>query len=196
MKTIFCFIISCAWLGALGATTQIEEATVTLPYTELSSLLDRVNAVERSLHVLLEPHAEVAVTLGLPLTGASRSSGGQVIAEFFAIGAVQSSLMISHGMNPEALAVIGAVGANRAKTEFSLPALGGRVAVKLYEDTALEPTRWRSEAQYLVRDTGGAVEVLCHLRLKATDGGRTSQATLRLPSDSERSSAITYYAYT
>jgi len=255
MKTIFCLILSCAWLGALGASMKIEEATVTLPYTELAALLSRVSEVERSLeaapatapvdvivrsaqyrldcvvleaatleasfavtnlsdtwqsvllveaseairsvdpvatklvqregglHLLLEPHAEVAVTLGLPLTGASHSRGGQVVAEFFAIGAVQSSLTVSHGSKPESVAVIGAVGGNAAKTEFSLSASGGRLVVKLYEDSALEPTRWRSEAQYLVRDAGGTMEVLCHLRLKATDGGRTSQATLRLPSE-------------
>jgi hypothetical protein len=255
MKNILCLILigvsGCAW----GASSELGQASVTLPYSELASLLDRVHEVEQSLaalppkppvdvlvrsahyqidymnleapqfeasfevsnlsdqwqsvmlveatsgirsveppdaklaqreggmHLLLEPGAESQVTLGLQLAAPQRSRGGQMIADFFAIAAAQSSLTVQHSGNFDSLIVTGATGTNLEKTEFILSASGGTVQVKLYDTAALLPTRWRSEAQYLVHDAGGAMEVTCHLRLMATDGGRTNKAALTLPNE-------------
>ncbi|HKK17294.1 MAG TPA: hypothetical protein VJ952_01325, partial [Opitutales bacterium] len=74
----------------------------------------------------------------------------------------------------------GAVGANREKTEFSLPAAGGPVQVKLFQPEAIKPTLWSATAKHWVRDMGGVMEVMCHLGLRATDGGGTSRAKLML----------------
>lgn len=55
MKKIYLSLLGCLLVGALCATSKIEEATVTLPYTELASLLDRVHAVERAAEEVPEP---------------------------------------------------------------------------------------------------------------------------------------------
>jgi hypothetical protein len=255
MKTIFYVVLSCAWISVLGASTKIEQATVTLPYSELASLIDRVHVLEQGLallpakppvdvivrsaqyrldcvnpvapqfqvsfevanlsdewqsvllleaseairsvepvaaklvqgeggmHLLLEPGTTSSITLGLQSERGTRSRGGLVVADFLAIGAAQSLLTIIHDSDPDSVIVTGAVTGNEEKTEFCLPASGQEIKVMLYEPEALMPTRWRSEAKHFVRDAGGEMEVFCHLRLQATDGGRTSEATLSLPNE-------------
>lgn len=252
MKTILSIIMTGVCLGAFAATADIQQATVTLPYSELLGLLERakpehdkaaeapprppvdvlvqsavytidctdpagatfeasfgvanlsdewqavflVEATEaiRSLdppdaklvqrdggmHLLLEPKVSATVTLGLQAEQITHSQSGQLIADFFAVGAARSLLRVTHGGDPSALIVTGAVGANAQKTEFSLPASGGPVQVKRYQPEAIEPTLWSAAAKHWIRDLGGVMEVSCHLRLRATDGGLTSKAKLML----------------
>lgn len=252
MKTILSILLFGLCLSASGAAAEIEQATVTLPYSELLGLLERANPDEaeadeeppqppvdvlvqsatymidcsdpgaatfdarfsvinlseawqsvflveateaiRSLDppdakvvqmdggmsLLLEPKASATVTIGLQPEEAVHSQGGQLIADFFAVGAAQSLLRVTHDGDPSALIVTGAVGANREKTEFSLPASGGEVQVKLYKPEAIEPTLWHASTRHWIRDLGGEMEVACHVRLSATDGGLTSKATLKL----------------
>ncbi|MGB0745045.1 MAG: hypothetical protein ACPGSB_11035, partial [Opitutales bacterium] len=188
----------------LGARAEIEQATVTLPYSELLDLLEQVKSADEDLeeeplkppvdvivqsanyaidcrdpeaptleaafsvmnlseawqsvflleaseairsldppdaklvqidggmHLLLEPKASATVKVGLQAESAGRTQGGQLIADFYAVGAAQSSLKLTHASDPSAVVVLGAVGSNREKTEFSLPALGGAVQVRLY----------------------------------------------------------------
>ncbi len=48
MKKISAFLLSCLCVGSLWAVADLPEARVTLPYAELSNLLDRVAAVEQA----------------------------------------------------------------------------------------------------------------------------------------------------
>lgn len=266
MKTILLIFLSGLWLSAAAAETGIEQATVTLPYTELLGLLERAgraspdNAqvppqppvdilvqsalysldcsdpaatrfsasfnvvnlsgewqsvflleateairsldppeakivqIDGGLHLLLEPNATASVTLGLQAEQAMHAQSVQTIADFVAVGAARSLLQVRHGGTPAALIVSGAVGANREKTEFSLPALGGPVQVKRYQPDAIEPTRWSATARHWIRDMGGVMEVACHVRLRATDGGLTSQAKLILANPASVHSVENYGA--
>ena len=253
MKKILSILLSSLCLCALGARAEIEQATVTLPYSELRGLLEQIHADEpeevappmppvdvlvqsatytinctdrgaatldasfsvmnlsdewqsvflveateaiRSLEppdaklvqmdggmrLLLEPETSSTVSIRLQAEQVANAQGSQLIADFLAVGAAQSLLRVTHGGDSAALIVTGAVGANREKTEFSLPASGGRVEVKLYKPEAIEPTRWNAAARNLIRDLGGTMEVACQLRLSATDGGLTSRAKLLLAS--------------
>lgn len=252
MKIILSILIFGVCWSALSATAEIQQATVTLPYSELLSLLEQANAdpdivapdapeppvdvivqsaeytivctdpsvatldarfsvtnlsdewqsvmlVEASeairsldpsdakivqmdggMSLLLEPKASTTVTVGLLPERAVHLQGSQLIAEFFAVGAAQSLLTVNHGGDPAALIVSGAVGANSDQTEFSLPASGGLVQVKLYQPEAIEPTKWGATAKHWIRDLGGMMEVTSLLRLSATDGGLTTDAILTL----------------
>lgn len=264
MKTILSILLSGLCLSAIVTRADIEQATVTLPYSELLSLLERANPEEdkeaetppkppvdvlvqsaiytincvepeaatldasfsvvnlsdawqsvflveateaiRSLdppdakivqidggmHLLLEPNASATVTIGLQAEQATHSQSGQAIADFFAVGAAQSLLKVAHGGEASALIVTGAVGSNREKTEFSLPASGGPVQVKLYKPEATEPTKWQASTKHLIRDLGGSIEVACHVRLNATDGGLTTKAKLTLMSPATVGSIANY----
>ncbi|HBR92657.1 MAG TPA: hypothetical protein DEA90_00655, partial [Opitutae bacterium] len=252
MKTILCFFLFSVGLSALGAAGDISQATVTLPYSELRGLLERVQPVSddrvppkppvevwvqsanymidctdlaavrfeasfrvvnlsdewqsvvlveateavRSLDppdaklvpidggmcLLLEPKAASTVTLGLQAAPILRSVTGRLIADFMTVGAGQSTLELRHAEDPAAVIVTGAVGANREKSEFSLPAGGGPVQVKLYSPEAMQPTQWQATTKHWIRDLGGVMQVSCHLRLNATDGGLTSRAQVSLAS--------------
>ncbi|MDQ8195874.1 hypothetical protein QEH59_15680 [Coraliomargarita sp. SDUM461004] len=132
--------------------------------------------------LLLEPKAASIVTLGLQAAPVQRSQRGQLLADFMAVGAGQSTLELRHAEDPAAIIVTGAVAANREKTKFSLPASGGSVQVKLYAPEAMQPTQWQASAKHWIRDMGGVMQVSCHLRLNATDGGLTSRAQVSLAS--------------
>ncbi|MDQ8207886.1 hypothetical protein QEH52_10215 [Coraliomargarita sp. SDUM461003] len=132
--------------------------------------------------LLLEPKAASTVTLGLQAAPVQRSQRGQLLADFMTVGAGQSTLELRHAEDPAAIIVTGAVAANREKTKFSLPASGGSVKVKLYAPEAMQPTQWQASAKHWIRDLGGVMQVSCHLRLNATDGGLTSRAQVRLAS--------------
>lgn len=49
MRKIIAYLVSGVCAGALCAASNLEQASVTMPYAELASLLDRVSAVEKSL---------------------------------------------------------------------------------------------------------------------------------------------------
>lgn len=108
------------------------------------------------------------------------------------MGAAQSLLKVSHGGDASALIVTGAVGSNREKTEFSLPAAGGPVQVKVYKPEAIQSTKWQASANHWIRDLGGSMEVACHLRLNATDGGLTTKAKLTLASPATVNSVASF----
>jgi hypothetical protein len=168
-------------LSSQWQTVMLVEATEAIRSIQPES----VKMVQRDggISVLLEPRSDVVVTLGLQLGAPSRSRSGRVLADFFAIPAAQSRLTVQHQVEPSAVVVAGAIGANSDHTEFSLRALGGPVKVTLYEDSSLVSTQWRGTAHHLVRDLGSRLEVLSRLRLNATDGGRTSEAHLIFPSE-------------
>ena len=264
MKTILSILLTSVCFSTFGATTDIQQATVTLPYSELLGLLEQANSEEdkkakappkppvdvlvqsasysidctdpaaatfearfsvtnlsdawqsvflveateaiRSLDppdakivqldggmsLLLEPKASATVTIGLQAEQGVNTQSGQLIADFFAVGAAQSSLKVTHAGDPSALIVTGAVGANGEKTEFSLPASGGPIQVKLYKPEAIEPTKWHASTKHWIRDLGGTMEVVCHVRLNATDGGLTSKAKLFLASPASVSSVANF----
>jgi hypothetical protein len=266
MKIILSILLSSFCLSAFGAKAEIQQATVTLPYSELLGLLKQANAgqnkdtevppkppvdvvvqsavytidctdpgaatldasfsvtnlsdewqavflveateairaldppdaklvqMDGGMSLLLEPKASAIIKIGLQAEQAMHSQSGQLIADFYAVGAAQSLLKVTHGSDPAALIVTGAVGANREKTEFSLPASGGSVQVKLYEPEAIEPTIWSASAKHWIRDLGGVIEVACHLRLNATDGGLTSRAKLLLASPASVSAVTNFGA--
>lgn len=253
MKLLYLCLVCLLCVVTSGWAADLEKASVTMPYAELASLLERVRAVEASLEsvapespvdvivksaeyqldcvnpqaatlqasfsvsnlssqwqtvrlveateairsvapdtvkmvqredgvsVLLEPRTDVVVTLGLQLAAPSRSRSGRVVADFFAIPAAQSRLMVKHQAEPSAVVVSGAAGANAERSEFSLRASGGRIQVALYEATSLAQTQWSGTAHHLVQDQGSRLEVTSRVRLSATDGGRTSEAHLILP---------------
>jgi hypothetical protein len=168
-------------LSSQWQTVMLVEATEAIRSIEP----DSVNMVQRDggLHVLLEPRSDVVVTLGLQLGAPSRSRSGRVIANFYAISAVQSRLVVQHRAEPSAVVVSGAIGTNAARTAFSLSASGGSIQVTLYEESSMVSTQWSGTAHHLVRDSGSRLEVTSHLRLNATDGGRTSEVHLILPNN-------------
>ena len=258
MRKCIAYLISGLCAGALCvAASELQQASVTMPYAELAGLLDRVSAVERTLEdappkppvavvvhsaeytlkcdeiespelaasfslsnlsetwqmvpllpasavlvsvepmdtkwvpkdgrlcLLLEPMMEASVHVGLLVGGDDASGSRRTVAEFYAVAAAKSRLTIQYSGDPAELIVSGAVGSNAGKTVYGLPSAGGSVRVSVYESQALQPTVWKGAAEYLALDGGGSIEVQCRLRLTASDNGRTSAATLRLPPAAE-----------
>jgi hypothetical protein len=253
MKKLIAYLWIGLCAGAMSAAPDLETASVTMPYAELASLLDRVSAVEQSLEeeapkppvavvvhsaeyalnceapgapdlqasfsisnlsedwqavplvptravltsvepldakivprdgmlcALLEPGADASIRLGLMVDGGSASGSRRVVADFVAIAAARSALMIQHGGDPAAVVVTGAVGANADQTAFGLPSSGGQVRVTLYEGQALVPVTWKGTAHYLLHDVEGAMAVNARVHLTAAGQGRTSEAHLQLP---------------
>jgi len=253
MKPLLLLILSIATPTLLSAGSEIGGATVTLPYQELASLVDRVNTLEREndeqpvrppvpiivhtahytlncqnpensilqakfevsnlsgdwqsvpliqagrairsiepntakivesdgwLRLLIEPDTKASVELSLMTSKALQSRGGQTIAAFDAIPAVQSALSVQIGGDQSSIAVAGAVAANAGNTEFGLPSAGGSVSVKRYETSTVSSAKWNGSAQYLVSESQEALQIECRLRLTATDNGRTSEVELSLP---------------
>ena len=83
MKKILTYIICGALAGALWADSELEKASVTMPYAELASLLERVSEVERSLaEEPAKPPINVIVDSAKYLLDCLPAGRPQLMAEF------------------------------------------------------------------------------------------------------------------
>ncbi len=141
----------------------------------------KIVQVEDMLHLLMEPDSRASVRLELLAGQTVRSRGGRTFCDFYAIPAASSRLQLESGGKVDEIVVEGSVGRGESFNEYGLPSSGGDIRVKRYHAEQQEAARWYAQAQYLVREGEGSFEILCHLRLNAADGGRTSEVELALP---------------
>ena len=91
MKAILSLLLACVSLAGLGAKSEIKESTVTLPYSELLGILERVNSDEDSDAAEESPRPPVDVFLQSAIytvdaTDTEASTNTLVYAPAFMVG--------------------------------------------------------------------------------------------------------------